>query len=283
MEQAGGVVVTGASTGIGAAIAAGLDKLGMRVFAGVRKDADGDRLCAQASERLTPLLLDVVNPDQIAAAAERVEAELGGVPLRGLVNNAGITVNGPLEFLPLADLRRQLEVNVVGQVAVTQAFIPRLRRDRGRIVITGSTSGFFTPPMLGPYCMSKHAMEAFADALRLELRPWNIHVALLQPGAIKSDIWDKGVRDSQHFVASAPPQLRELYATMIEKTVQLARHAAETAVSPDVVVDATVHALTSPRPRDRYLVGKNARVEKIIAKLPWRMRDKLVARTFGIR
>lgn len=283
MAETGGVVVTGASTGIGAAIALGLDKLGMRVYAGVRKEADGETLRAQASNRLTPLLLDVLDGAQIAAAAERVSAELGDAPLRGLVNNAGITVNGPLEFVPIDDLRRQLEVNVIGQVAVTQAFIPRLRRDRGRVVITGSTSGFFTPPMLGPYCMSKHAMEALADALRVELRPWKMHVALLQPGAIKSEIWDKGIRDADAFVQNAPPQLMELYATMVHRTRALAQHAADTAVSPEVVVKAAVHALTASRPRARYLVGKNARLEKIVSTLPWRLRDWLVARTMGIR
>ena len=282
MAKTGGVLVTGASTGIGAAIALGLDAIGMRVFAGIRKEADGQQLTSRASERMTPVLLDVADASQIAAAAERVNAELGDQPFRGLVNNAGITVNGPLEFLPIADLRRQLEVNVVGQVAVTQAFLPQLRRDKGRIVITGSTSGFFTPPMLGPYCMSKHALEAFADALRVELRPWKVHVALLQPGAIKSEIWDKGIRDGDAFVKNAPKGMMELYGRMIDRTRDMAKQAAETAVSPDVVVRATIHALTAARPRDRYLMGKNARVEKIVAKLPWRLRDRLVARTMGI-
>src|SRR3990172_10518116 len=152
------VVVTGASTGIGEACALRLDKAGWRVFAGVRKEADAQRLKQQASERLTPLTLDVTDQAQIDAAAKTVADAVGAAGLQGVVNNAGVSINGPLEYLTSDDLRQQLEVNVIGQMAVTRTFLEQIRQGRGRIVFIGSISGKFATPFLGPYCASKHAM-----------------------------------------------------------------------------------------------------------------------------
>ncbi|HEY7923524.1 MAG TPA: SDR family oxidoreductase, partial [Vicinamibacteria bacterium] len=172
-------LVTGASSGIGAACAARLVRSGWRVLAGVRRKGD-------APEGTEEVQLDVTDAAQIKAAADGVEE------LHALVNNAGIAIAMPLEFVPLDELRHQLEVNVVGQVAVTQAFLPVLRRARGRIVFVGSIAGRSALPFLGPYAASKHALEAIADSLRVELRPWGIHVAIVEPGSIRTPIWTRG-------------------------------------------------------------------------------------------
>ncbi|MGD1157325.1 MAG: SDR family oxidoreductase, partial [Terriglobia bacterium] len=189
MADKGAVVITGASTGIGEACALHLDKLGFRVFAGIRKAADAEALRHRASARLVPIRLDVSDETEVEQAARNVTEALRGEGLAGLVNNAGIVVAGMLEFLPLDALRRQLEVNVVGQVAVTQAFLPHLRKARGRIVNIGSVSGLIAGPFSGAYAASKFALEALTDALRVELRPWKIHVSIVEPGNIQTPIW----------------------------------------------------------------------------------------------
>ena len=185
------VVITGASTGIGEACALHLDQLGWRVFAGVRKDSDGEALQRKASPRLMPVRIDVTDAASIAGAREIVARELGDRGLDGLVNNAGVVVAGPLEFVPMDDLRRQLEINVIGQIAVTQAFLSFVRTARGRIVNIGSVSGKMATPFVGPYAASKFAMEALTDALRCELRPWGIQVSIVEPGSIATPIWEK--------------------------------------------------------------------------------------------
>src|SRR5688500_3137446 len=184
----GAVVITGASTGIGHACALDLDSHGCHVFAGVRREEDAERL---RSERafIEPVRIDVTDADSIASARDRVGEAVGAAGLAGLVNNAGIAVPGPLEHLPIDELRRQLEVNLVGQVAVTQAFIPMLRTSRGRIVNIGSIGGRVALPMLGPYAASKHAIEGVSDSLRRELPPWGIEVSVVRPGPIATEIW----------------------------------------------------------------------------------------------
>ncbi|MEK7693262.1 MAG: SDR family oxidoreductase, partial [Chloroflexota bacterium] len=184
------VVITGASTGIGEACALHLDALGWRVFAGVRKGADGEALQRKASARLIPVRIDVTDQASIASACDAVAQELGARGLDGLVNNAGIAVAAPLEFVPIDDLRRQLEINVIGQIAVTQAFLALIRTARGRIVNIGSVSGKLATPFTGPYSASKFAMEALTDALRIELRPWKIEVSIVEPGSIATPIWE---------------------------------------------------------------------------------------------
>ncbi|HVF10558.1 MAG TPA: SDR family NAD(P)-dependent oxidoreductase, partial [Abditibacteriaceae bacterium] len=177
------VLVTGASTGIGAACALHLDEIGFQVFAGVRQAAAGLELRDKAANRLTPLMLDITSTASIAEAVGTIQAATGGV-LHGLVNNAGIVVAGPLEYVPVEEVRRQLEINVVGQVAVTQGVLPLLRAGRGRIVNIGSISGRSALPFMGPYSASKFALEAITDALRVALRPWQIRVSIIEPGAV---------------------------------------------------------------------------------------------------
>jgi NAD(P)-dependent dehydrogenase (short-subunit alcohol dehydrogenase family) len=270
--------VTGASSGIGRACALALDAAGFQVFAGVRALQDGEALRAEGSERLSHVLLDVTRPDQIRRAAETVERRLGERPLAGLLNNAGITVNGPLEFLPLDDLRRQLEVNLVGQLAVTQAFLPLLRAGGGRIVNTGSVSGRLAMPMLGPYCMSKFALEAFSDSLRLELRQWGIEVVLLEPGQIATPIWEKGLREGEALEAAAAAEVLALYRPLIEAMKAVSGYSQRVAEPPEVVARAAVHAFTARRPRARYVMGGLGWQQKVLAMLPTRLRDRLLVK-----
>ena len=188
------VVITGASSGVGRACTAALDRRGWRVFAAVRRDEDARRLGEGASPRWTPLRLDVTDAAQIDAAVQRVNEELGERGLAGLVNNAGIAVFGPLEFVHLDEMRRQLEVNVTGQVAVIQRFLPLLRAAKGRIVNVGSITGRVALPYFGPYTLTKFALEAISDVLRIELRKWGIRVSLVEPGSVDTPMWAKASR-----------------------------------------------------------------------------------------
>jgi NAD(P)-dependent dehydrogenase (short-subunit alcohol dehydrogenase family) len=276
---AGAVVVTGASSGIGEATALHLNTLGFDVFAGVRKDEDAERLKVAG---LTPLKLDVTDPDSIEAAASELRGPSGG-RLAGLVNNAGIAVSGPLEFVPIDELRHQLEVNFVGQVAVTQAFLPLVRAARGRIVNVSSIGGRVALPLLGPYAASKFALEGVSDSLRRELRPLGVHVALVEPGGIKTPIWDKGNARAQEMMGGMPPEAEQLYGDLFRSVRQQARRiAAETGLPPRVVAEAIGHALTARRPKTRYVMGRDARARAIAARfLPDRVFDGLVARTLS--
>ena len=270
-------VVTGASTGIGLASALRLDKDGWRVYAGVRKDADADRLKQEASERLTPVKLDVTDQSQIDAVAQQVASDAGEAGLQGLVNNAGISINGPLEFLTPDDVRRQLEVNVVGQVAMIQAFMPLIRKGHGRIVNIGSIGGKMASPFLGPYTASKHAMEAISDSLRQELRPWGIHVSLVEPGSIATEIWEKGQSDADDYEKNAPEEALQLYGRQFAALREAARKFGDAGIPPDRVARVVEHALTASRPRTRYVVGFDASVQSFVRRLPDRLRDRLVA------
>jgi NAD(P)-dependent dehydrogenase (short-subunit alcohol dehydrogenase family) len=271
-------MITGASTGIGEACALRLDGMGLRVFAGVRKDADGDALRQKASERLTPVRIDVTNVASIAAAADTVRGATGG-RLWGLVNNAGIGIGGPLEFLAIDELRRQLEVNLIGQVAVTQAFLPMVRETRGRIVNMGSIGGRMASPFVGPYNASKFGMEAITDALRVELMPWGIGVAIVEPGNIATPIWDKSKATLTTIQRDLPPRALELYEPAIDAMGAYLEDAAKRGIPPDRVAKAVAHALTSKRPKTRYLVGTDAHLQAIIATwLPDRLVDRLTLR-----
>ena len=246
------VLITGASSGIGAACATRLAAAGWRVHAGVRKAGD-------APAGTTEVILDVT--DFEAPSFDRLDA---------LVNNAGIGVAAPLEDLPLAELRRQLEVNVIGQLAVTQALLPALRTARGRVVIVGSIAGRSALPFLGGYAITKFALEAMADSLRLELAPDGIEVSLVEPGTIATPIWTKpqpladGVSDR--------------YRARIERFRQVAAARSGKAAPADLVARVVEHALTADRPRTRYLVGRDAKIRAVIERLPDRLRDRVLTR-----
>ncbi|HEX6251373.1 MAG TPA: SDR family oxidoreductase [Gemmatimonadaceae bacterium] len=271
-----GFVVTGASSGIGEACVLRLAGLGYRVFAGVRSDAAADRLSDAAPGLITPVRLDVSDAASIRAAAELIASATGSAGVDGLVNNAGIAVAAPLEFLPLDALREQLEVNVIGQVAVTQALLPSLRAARGRIVNMGSISGRVALPFVGPYTASKFALEALTDSLRVELRPWGIHVAIVEPGVIATPIWKRSLTAFDAMLEKMSPQVLELYGPAMH--VVRSRVSRLPGASTEGVVRAVVHALTAGRPRARYLVGVDARARLILNWLPWRLRDRAVAR-----
>src|SRR6266699_1245214 len=279
MSTPGSVVVTGASTGIGEACALRLDRRGFRVFAGVRREVDGGALKQKASSRLTPILLDVTDASSIKSAAA-VVAALGEEGLSGLVNNAGIAIAGPLEFLPIDELRRQFEVNVIGQIAVTQAFLPLLRKGHGRIINMGSLAGKSALPFTGPYCASKFAMEALTDSLRMELLPWNIPVSIIEPGSVTTPIWQKSLAAGERVAGMLPPQARELYGHAIDSMGNIVSNIRKTApnngVPADVVARAVEHALTAKKPRTRYLVGSAALLRVVLGILPDRTRDRLI-------
>jgi NAD(P)-dependent dehydrogenase (short-subunit alcohol dehydrogenase family) len=277
------MVITGASTGIGRACAIRLDSLGYRVFAGVRRAEDGDALRSAASSRLTPVHIDVTDRASIAAAADSVRQQLADSGLRGLVNNAGVGIGGPLEFIDLDELRRQFEVNVIGQVAVTQAFLPPLRAAKGRIVNIGSVGGRLASPFIGPYCGSKFAMEAITDALRFELRPWGINVAIVEPGSIATPIWDKGRAMADEIEQGMSAESRALYGQALPAIRRYLEDAEQRAIPPERVADAVQHALTAKRPKTRYLVGTDARLQAMLAAVaPDRVVDAVIARQLKI-
>lgn len=274
------MLVTGASTGIGRATALRLDADGWRVYAGVRREEDAQSLRGAASERLAPLLLDVADSTQIAAAAARVEAD--GGELAGLVNNAGLAIPSPLETMPLDDFRRQVEINLTAQVAVTQAMLPAIRRARGRIVFISSIGGRIAFPMTGAYHAAKFGIEAVGDTFRQELRPWKIAVAIVEPGSIDTRIWDRGERTSDE-VGERSPQREALYGKAIESYRKVVKATAERGIPPEKVARVIEHALSASRPRTRYLVGLDAKVQARIKPLiPPRVFDWIVARVMHL-
>ena len=241
----GAILVTGASTGIGRGCAIHMDRLGYTVFAGVRKAEDGDALKAAGTPRMVPVILDVTNQEHIDAVYTQMDEFLGGQPLLGLVNNAGIAVGGPMEFVPLEDIRWQFEVNVFGQLAVTQKMMPLLRRGKGRIVNMGSIGGKVTSPFMGPYCASKHAFEAITDAQRMELKKWGIWSCVIEPGRIKTPIWEKGRQSVDERAEKLTPEALELYGTAIESMRQAIIKADNEGIDVLPVAQAVEHALVS--------------------------------------
>lgn len=275
------VLVTGASTGIGRATALRLDGAGWRVFAGFRDPTHGESLSAEGSERIVPVQLDVTEPEQIAAAAARVEEESDD-GLQGLVNNAGVAIPGPLETIPLDDFRRQLEVNLVAYVAMTQALLPQIRRAEGRVVFVSSIGGRIAFPFGGPYHASKFGTEAIGDVFRQELRPWGLRVAIVEPGSIDTPIWERGQRKATEIEAKAP-DTDLLYGSAIEKFRKVIQDTAERGIPPEKVAKAIAHALESNRPKTRYLVGLDAKVQARLKPLiPTPLFDRIVARTLGL-
>jgi NAD(P)-dependent dehydrogenase (short-subunit alcohol dehydrogenase family) len=271
------VLVTGASTGIGEATARRFKAAGWDVFAGARKQADIDRL---RGEGMHPLQLDVTSPETIAAA----KAELGDRPLQGLVNNAGVAVSAPIELVPLDDLRQQLEINLVGQVAVIQAFLPAIREGKGRIANVSSIGGRIALPMVGPYAASKFGLEAVSDSLRRELKPWGIHVAIIEPGAVTTPIWDKGIDTANRIEEAMGEEGRRLYGKLADRIREETAKIPERGVAPDEVAKAIEHALTAARPKLRYVVGRDAKVRlKVQAIVGQRRFDGLIGRTLDWR
>ena len=272
----GTVLVTGASTGIGEATVLHLKALGFDAVGAVRKDEDAERLEARG---VRTVRIDVTDADQIAAARD----ELGDIALAGLVNNAGIAVAAPLEFLPVDRLRQQLEINLIGQMAVTQAFLPALRRARGRIVMVSSIGGRVALPLVSPYNASKFGLEGMSDSLRRELRSHGVDVVLVEPGGVKTPIWNKAEKLADDMLEDVPPEAERLYGKLIEAVrVGTQRIASETGSEPIAVAEVIGEALTTHRPRTRYLVGRDAKMRAAMSRvLPDRVMDRMISRALG--
>jgi NAD(P)-dependent dehydrogenase (short-subunit alcohol dehydrogenase family) len=289
------VLVTGASTGIGRATALRLDAAGWQVFAGVRKEADAESLQQAGSARIAPLILDITDEGQIAAAAAKIGAE-ADAGLGGLVNNAGVAVASPLETIPIDDFRHQVEVNLTGHVAVTQAMLPLLRRataahgagaapgasQPGRVVFISSIGGRIAFPLTGAYHAAKFGIEAVGDVFRQELRPWGISVSIVEPGSIDTPIWERGERTADE-IGARSPQREALYGKAIESYRRVVKQLAERGIPPEKVAKEVEHALSASRPRSRYLVGLDAKLQARAKPLiPTWAFDRIVKRAMGL-
>ncbi len=282
MTSASTVFITGASTGIGEACALRLDRIGYTVFAGVRKPEDAARLTAAASPRLRTIRIDVTSAAEIAAAVAELETALEGQGLGALINNAGIAGGGPIEFVPVDVVRRLFEVNVFGMLAVTQACLPLLRAARGRVINMGSIAGKAVTPYVVPYCMSKHAVEALTDGLRLELAGSGIEVSVIEPGAVRTPIWEKGKTSLADAARSLPAVALERYGDKLRFFGKVLAFNNDRGVSPERVADAVVAALRTTPSRTRYLVGRDAKIRALISRLlPDRIGDSLLLKAMA--
>jgi NAD(P)-dependent dehydrogenase (short-subunit alcohol dehydrogenase family) len=272
VSSARGVIVSGASTGIGAATVTMLAHSGFVAFAGVRSQADADHLHA-IDANIRPVMLDVTEETSIRSAIREVATS--GTPLTGVVSNAGVALGGPLERFPVDQLRRQFEVNVFGALALVQAALPHLPAPGGRVVFVGSIAGRLAMPYLGPYSASKFALRAFADALRVELAPAGIAVSLIEPGSVSTPIWRKGRESRDRIAAMLGADARPHYYRALERIVQATETQERVGIPADRVAQAILHALTAPRPREHYLLG-SAKAGSVVAMLPARMRDRIL-------
>ncbi|MDA0180060.1 SDR family NAD(P)-dependent oxidoreductase [Solirubrobacter phytolaccae] len=273
------VVITGASSGIGAATALHLDQQGARVFAGVENEGDGATALAGASSRLQRITLDVSDDASIAAAFETIRSQVGDAGLDGVVNNAGIGYAAPLELLPREDFRRLLDVNVLGQVAVTQAALPLIRLGHGRVVIVGSVGGILASQFAGAYHASKFALEAIADVWRQELDPDDVPVILIEPSTIATPIWDKAIAYLDQLTASDDKRLKR-YRERLTSFRETLHSADEHGKAPKDVAEVIAEALTTKKPDTRYVVGADGKLATALRPLiPDRIADKLAERT----
>ncbi|MFI6870530.1 SDR family oxidoreductase [Nocardia sp. NPDC050406] len=272
------VLVTGAGRGIGKAITLRLAEAGWQVYAGVRKPSDGEALVA-ANAAIVPVVLDVTDAEQIAALDTILPADLSAI-----VNNAGTVVDGPVETLSPERLREQFEVNVFGAVAATQAVLPRLRANQGRIVFISSLSGRISTPGTGAYNSSKFALEGLVDALRIELRPWRIPVSLIEPGPIATDMWSEAVHMVDNTTARLTPEQTELYGTQVAAMRTIAERVNKIAAPVSTVVDEVERALTTRRPKARYIVGIAGKLQVLSAAItPTPVLDAIIALASGIK
>lgn len=273
------IIVTGASSGIGHATAKRLADEGYLVFAGVRKEDDRQRL-SNEHERFHPIILNVTVPADVARAIESVRSS--GSELRAIVNNAGIAVAGPLEFLPIEALRNQFEVNVFGPFALAQAALPLLRETRGRIVFIGSIAGRMAAPFVGPYSGSKAALALMVDSLRQELASAGVAVSLLEFASVKTPIWAKGRASKDELMAQMPPEALTYYGQLVNAIVAQTKREEREGLDPAIIANSVFHAITAPAPRERYVIGRKAKIQAIAAVLPAKTRDRLVKKVMHL-
>jgi len=274
------ILVTGASSGIGYATALRLGRSGTIVFAGIRRQIDGESLLREGAGNVKPMLIDVADATSLLRARAKIES-LREYRLEGLVNNAGTALAGPLELLPLSEIRKQFEVNFFGALATIQTFLPLLRESGGRIVNVSSISGKLAAPFVGAYAASKFALEAASDALRLELRPFGIFVSVVEPGSVRTPIWRRSSDASLRILDEAPLERRADYDATIRQMMRLAQQQELRGVAPDRVARAIERALTDRYPQARYLVGVDARLRLVLARLPEPLRDFIIAAALG--
>lgn len=279
MSVKNAIVITGASSGIGKATALTLDQMGFHVFAGVRKQNDFETLQKEGSQSLEPIFMDVTDRQTIQEAVSYIETKVHNEGIMGLVNNAGIVIAGPLEHIPVSAFQHQMDVNVTGPLIVTQAMLPLLRKaekGRARIVNIGSIAGRTTSPFTGPYNASKHALKAITETLRMELLPWDIKVSSIEPGAVKTPIWDKTLALSDEIDQVMSKSAQKNYNTTINKVKHYARRAGENGTPVDKVVQAIVHALTTTQPKTRYKIGFDSRVRLLLEQFPDRLKEFII-------
>jgi NAD(P)-dependent dehydrogenase (short-subunit alcohol dehydrogenase family) len=272
-------LISGASTGIGEASTVLLAEKGHLVFAGVRSEADAVRIASQSAS-VRPVVLDVTSSDSIERAMNEVDAS--GAQLDGVVCNAGIALGGPLEHLPIDELRRQFEVNVFGALALAQAYLTRVSDGGGRIVFVGSISGRLATPYIGPYSASKFALRALSDALRIELAPAGVSVSLIEAGSVRTPIWKKGRDRRNTMLERLGPNPRSHYRAALERLFAITEAEERDSMPVDVVTTAIAHALIDRKPRAHYLLGPGARIGSIVAVLPPELRDRAIRKSMKI-
>ena len=282
--KAGSVFITGASSGIGEECTLYLSSLGFRIFAGVRKKEDFKALIKLNSYNIVPVLIDITNAASVLKAVRIITPFMKKHGLSGLINNAGIALGGPLEFLPVKEIQNQFEVNVIGHIRVIQAFLPFLRKGHGRIINIGSISGRISGPFIGPYAASKFALRAITDSFRMELYPWDIPVSLIEAGRIATPIWEKSLIALNKIIKEFPSHARKLYGATLDKANEKRKRIGEIGISPAVVAKAVAHILTTKRPKTRYLVGRDAKFLNLIIKsLPDRIHDWFIMKQLGLK
>jgi NAD(P)-dependent dehydrogenase (short-subunit alcohol dehydrogenase family) len=279
MATSGNVLITGAGGGVGTELSKALAQDGWRVFAAVRSQNAAEAL--EATPGVAALHLDVTDGDSIRLAAQTVADDVGDEGLHGLVNNAGIIVQGPLELVPIQALQRQFEVNVIGQIAVTQAFLPLLRQAGGTIVNMGAATGRVTVPMLGPISASKTALESVTDALRMELKHQGVSVTIIEPGAMETSIFEKAAASGAADGFAGSTEVQRIYANTLRAVDELMANQKTSPV--DGVVETIVKALSSDRPDPRYVVGRDASQLVMLRRFPQGLRDRLLMNTVGLR
>lgn len=277
------IFISGASSGIGLASALRLHSGGFKILAGVLPGEDITPLTNQNTADIKILPTDITKPDSVATTVAAIQEQVSDNGLFGLFNNAGIAISGPLEGMPIDAIRQQLEVNLIGHIRMTQRLLPLIRQGRGRIVNTTSILGRVAAPFAGPYAMSKYAMEAFTDTLRMELYPDGIHVIAIEPGTIATPIWDKAITHTQAIASEMPPMTQEIYADDLDRYYNLVQRQQGRAISPDAVAQKVTHAFTANRPRTRYVVGTDARLLSVLRTLlPDRAFDWTLNRLYPI-
>lgn len=252
------VLITGTSSGIGLACVHALIQEKYRVFATVRKKQDAESLKAKYGDLIDILLLDITDSTLIESLAQELSSKISDHGLDALINNAGLAIPGTIEMLPIESLRQQIEINLIGQVALTQKLIPLLRQTKGKIINISSLSGRITFPFMGAYCASKYGLEAVSDALRIELKSWEIKVILIQPGRIKTKIFDKAINDLENLKNNASPQMLSLYQDALKGAEHTTTAANGNGIDPEAVAQVITKVLKSNNPKPRYLVGKDA-------------------------